>query len=125
MGYRLGTQVQEPNLFGTYYPFLPSRIFETSDGNYGVWLNYIPLVSFSNVLMKINPSTNAVAFAKQHNFNLALSFLMGIKFLMVVIWRFIYTLAGTGIICILLKQMQMVMALLHVLLLIITVSMDQ
>lgn len=59
------------NFFGTYYPFIPSRFFETSDGNYAAWLNYIPLTSFTNVLMKINSSTSAVIFAKQHAFNFA------------------------------------------------------
>jgi|GEM_PF-362376 len=59
------------NFFGTYYPLLPSRFFETSDGNYGVWLNYINLASFSNVLMKVNSATSAVTFAKNHTFNFA------------------------------------------------------
>jgi gliding motility-associated-like protein len=84
------------NLFGTYYPFLPSRIFETSDGNYGIWLNYIPLVSFSNVLMKVNPSTNVVAFAKQYNFNLASIFPHGHQVSDGGYIGLSYTLAGTG-----------------------------
>ncbi len=58
-------------LFGPYAPLLPSRFFETSDGNYGVWLNYLNGLSFSNVLMKVNSSTSAVTFAKNHAFNFA------------------------------------------------------
>lgn len=84
------------NLFGSYYPFLPSRIFETSDGNYGIWLNYIPLVSFSNVLMKVNPSTNAVAFAKQYNFNFASILPHGHQVSDGGYIGVSYTLAGTG-----------------------------
>ncbi|MFN3916104.1 MAG: gliding motility-associated C-terminal domain-containing protein [Flavobacteriales bacterium] len=62
------------NFFGSYYPFLPSRFFETNDGNYALWANYIPLglpPSFDNVLMKINPSTNAAIWARRHTFNFA------------------------------------------------------
>lgn len=58
-------------IIGPYAPLIPSRFFETSDGNYGVWLNYINLTNFSNVLMKINSSTSGVTFAKNHSFNLA------------------------------------------------------
>jgi hypothetical protein len=58
-------------IFGPYAPLLPSRFFETSDGNYGVWLNYLNGLSFSNVLMKVNSSTSAVTFAKNHAFNFA------------------------------------------------------
>ena len=84
------------NLFGLYYPFLPSRIFETSDGNYGVWLNYIPLVSFSNVLLKINPSDNSVLFAKNHTFNFASIFPHGEQVSDGGYVGVSYTLAGTG-----------------------------
>ncbi len=60
---------------GDYYPYLPSRFFETSDGNYAAWLNYLPVVGlmpqFSNALMKVNPSTSNPIWAKQHTFNFA------------------------------------------------------
>jgi gliding motility-associated-like protein len=59
---------------GPYFPLIPNRIFETSDGQYAVWANYLPLTpppAFSNLLFKINPSNNAIAWARQHTFNLA------------------------------------------------------
>jgi gliding motility-associated-like protein len=61
-------------LVGPYMPIIPSRIFETSDGQYGVWANYFSFSlppSFSNLLFKINPSNNAIAWARQHTFNFA------------------------------------------------------
>ncbi|MFN7014991.1 MAG: hypothetical protein ACK4ON_12055, partial [Bacteroidia bacterium] len=58
-------------LLGPYYPLIPNRIFETNDGQYAVWANYLPFPSFSNLLFKINPSNNAIAWARQHTFNLA------------------------------------------------------
>jgi gliding motility-associated-like protein len=67
---------------GDYYPLLPSRFFETSDGNYAAWLNYFPTVTISGfpfpvpsvALMKINPATNGVLFSKYNEFNLAAFF---------------------------------------------------
>lgn len=84
------------NFFGTYYPFLPSRFFETSDGNYAAWLNYIPLTSFTNVLMKINSSSSAVMFAKQHSFNFASILPHGQQVSDGGYVGVSYTLAGTG-----------------------------
>jgi gliding motility-associated-like protein len=60
---------------GDYYPLIPSRFFETSDGNYALWSTYLPVSGlfpvFSNALMKINPSTNSVFWARQHVFDFA------------------------------------------------------
>ncbi|GIV28001.1 MAG: hypothetical protein KatS3mg027_1815 [Bacteroidia bacterium] len=67
-------------LLGPYYPVLPSRFFETSDGNYAVWANYLVLgapPSFGNLLFKINSSTSAVSWSKYHVFNFASIFPYG------------------------------------------------
>ncbi|MFN4233284.1 MAG: gliding motility-associated C-terminal domain-containing protein [Bacteroidia bacterium] len=58
-------------LVGPYHPLIPNRFFETSDGQYAVWANYLPIPSFSNLLFKINPSNNSFTWARQHTFNLA------------------------------------------------------
>jgi len=84
------------NFFGTYYPFIPSRFFETSDGNYGAWLNYIPLTSFTNVLMKVNSATSGVTWAKQHSFNFASILPHGQQVSDGGYIGVSYTLAGTG-----------------------------
>ena len=87
------------NIFGTYFPFLPSRFFETSDGNYALWLNYIPIglpPSFENVLLKINPTTNAQIWAKRHLFNFASILPHGEQVSDGGYIGVSYTLAGTG-----------------------------
>ncbi|MEX0811955.1 MAG: gliding motility-associated C-terminal domain-containing protein [Chitinophagales bacterium] len=87
------------NFLFDYHPFFPSRFFETSDGNYAAWLNYLPIgftPRFSNALMKINPNNNSVVFAKEYTFNFASILPHGEQ---VSDGGFIgtsYTLAGTG-----------------------------
>jgi hypothetical protein len=85
--------------FGAYYPLLPSRFFETSDGNYAAWLNYIPLslpTTFNNVLLKLNSSTSDPIFAKQYSFNLASILPHGEQVSDGGYLGVSYTLAGTG-----------------------------
>jgi gliding motility-associated-like protein len=82
--------------FGPYAPLLPSRFFETSDGNYAVWSNYINLTNFSNVLLKINSSTSASIWARQHAFNFASIFPYGEQVSDGGYIGVSYTLAGTG-----------------------------
>ena len=59
-------------LFGGYNPFQPGRFFETSDGNYAVWGFHINTFAFqwSNVLLKINPSTGLL-WSRQYTNELA------------------------------------------------------
>lgn len=87
------------SFFGTYDPFLPSRIFETSDGNYGLWLNYLTLglpPSFNNALMKVNPSTNAALWTRRYTFNLATILPHGEQTSDGGYLAVAYTLAGSG-----------------------------
>jgi gliding motility-associated-like protein len=87
------------SFFGTYDPFLPSRFFETSDGNYALWLNYLtvlPTPSFNNSLMKINPSTNAALWTRRYAFNLAAFLPHGEQTSDGGFIGVSYTLAGTG-----------------------------
>jgi gliding motility-associated-like protein len=83
-------------LVGPYYPLLPNRFFETSDGNYAVWANYLPFPAFSNLLFKINPSNNSVIWARQHTFNFASIFPYGEQVSDGGYIGVSYTLAGTG-----------------------------
>jgi len=86
-------------IIGTYYPFIPSRFFEASDGNYALWLNYITLglpSTFENVIMKVNPSTNATIWARRHVFNFASILPHGQAVSDGGYIGLSYTLAGTG-----------------------------
>jgi gliding motility-associated-like protein len=54
-------------LFG-HYPFIPNTVFETDDGNYATWTQYLPLPSLtiSSALLKVNPNNGNVLFGKQY-----------------------------------------------------------
>lgn len=59
--------------FGTYDPFIPSRFFETNDGQYAIMGMYIIPLSFdfSQFTMKIDPATYTPAWTKKYNFSMA------------------------------------------------------
>lgn len=87
------------NFFLAYHPFLPSKLFETSDGNYAFWANYIPFgipPRLSNALVKINPSNNSAIFAKEYTFSLASILPFGEQVSDGGYIGVSYTLAGTG-----------------------------
>lgn len=81
---------------GPYWPLFPSRFFETSEGNYAVWANYINLTSWNNVLVNINPGTSGVNWARQFNFNFASILPHGAQASDNGYFGLSYTMAGTG-----------------------------
>lgn len=84
---------------GAYHPLIPSRFFETSDGNYALWGTYfeisLPAV-FANALVKIDPSNSNVIWGRRHNFNFAAFLPYGEQVSDGGYIGLSYTLAGTG-----------------------------